>query len=122
MSSFKLSSDFKNQLSKSLAQWAEQIYQATDSVIATPRYWDNWTTSNPFRDIIDSEDLRNSGKLTQVSKFKWNMTWSTAYIFYVYFGYTLADGRQIPDRKFIEVAFDENNYRDWLIKILIKAL
>lgn len=118
MSKFTLNPNFKSQLSSALDDWIEEIFQKTDDVIATPRYWEGWTTSNPFRDIVDTEDLRNSGEKLKISQFKGVIKWSTSYVGYVYYGFTLADGRTIPSRKWVEVAESENNYRDLLIVIL----
>jgi hypothetical protein len=117
MSHFTLNPSFKRNLEKSFETWAQHIFETNDDVIKTPRYWDGWVTSNPFRDIVDTEKLRLSGSLTKLSRFKSTMTWATPYVEYVYFGYMLSDGRRIPDRKWVNVAFAENDYKASLVNI-----
>jgi hypothetical protein len=118
MSRFIINPQFKQELVKALDDWTQAIFNKTDDVISIPRYWENWETSNPFRDIVDTEDLRNSGQISKLAVFKRSISWQVPYVGYVYYGFTLVDGRTIPDRQWIQVAYEENNYREILIIIL----
>jgi hypothetical protein len=103
-----------------LYRFSQEVFKANDRVIRTPRLWEDWETSDPFRDIVDSKDLANSGKIYKAGKLKYEIKWSTPYILYVYFGYMLQDGRRIPARKWIDIAKQENNYHQ-ILRMVIKT-
>jgi hypothetical protein len=118
MSNFHINPRFVQELQNCIEDWVDAIAQANDDVISIPRYWEGWQTGNPFRDIIDTEALRNSKTKLKVSNYDYTVTWSVPYIGYVYNGFTLQDGRKIPARKWCEVAERENDYKGVFVKLL----
>jgi hypothetical protein len=118
MTTFHINPRFTQELHEIVEDWVDAIAQANDDVISTPRYWEGWETGNPFRDIIDTEALKNSKTKLKLSNYDYTITWSVPYIGYVYNGFTLQDGRKIPARKWCELAERENDYKDILVKFL----
>lgn len=121
MAKFKPNFEFEKHLEIAFKDIVYAIFYASQLVINTERYWDGWETSNPNRDIVDTAKLRDSGKVEFISNRKAVISWSTAYVFFVYFGYTLKDGRRIPARKWIHIAIDENNFPLLFINALLNS-
>ena len=92
-------------LSSFVKDYADLCYDVIDKV----RYWENWTTSDPYRDIVDTTALRNSMERKRLSRFRWSVTWSVPYVLYVYYGYITQKGNIIPARKWAEIAIAEND-------------
>lgn len=109
MSRVRFNSRFKSTVAQSVEMFANEYFALSQAIIDTARYWEEWETSEPFRDIVDSGDLHASGKVQQVTLYRYRITYSVPYVLYVYFGYMLADGRKIPARKWLELVADENN-------------
>lgn len=109
MASFKLNPDFEEALNGALEEFVREFAQACRDVIEIERYWDGWTTSNPLRDIVDTNALNVSMEVFQVKTLTYRIRWATAYVVYVYLGYALQDGRRIPARKWVEIAMNEND-------------
>ena len=121
MSKFKQNPKLHKTLDIALNRFSETYAQLARDVIEQPRLWDDWETSNPFRDIIDTNTLNESMTLLKVSNNRYVVKWSTFYVVFVYYGYALADGRRIPPRKWAEIAIYENDLLQIFGQIL-KAL
>lgn len=122
MAKFIVNPKFKTALMESAKEFSKEYAQLCRNVIETERLWRDWETSNPLRDIVDSGDLNESMTVEQIDAMSWRIAWSTAYVVYVFFGYTLASGRRIPARQWTQIAIDENNLLEIFRNILVKNL
>ncbi len=122
MAKFIRNPNFKVSVVKAYTDFVYELFYLMQLIINTPRYWDGWETSDPFRDIVDTGALRDSGNVEKVSQYSSKISWVTEYVGFVYFGYTLRSGRRIPARKWAEITEEENDlYALWLA-ILIEHL
>lgn len=122
MGQFILNPKFKQVLEISVGEFAREYAQLCRDVIEIERLWLGWETSNPLRDIVDTNALNESMTVEQVNETMWRIGWHVLYVIYVYFGYALPDGRRIPPRQWCQIAIDENNLLDIFRRILIKNL
>ena len=122
MGNFKLNPNFNDWLTNAFSQFVDDYFALVQEVLNKPRVWEGWETSEPFRDIVDTGDLRDSGVVTQWDQFYYVLSWSTDYVQLVYFGYALADGRRIPPRKWAELAIRENDLLQTFYKRLLENL
>lgn len=106
---FKMNPKFKPELQVAFTEFTQEYFKLAQKVINESRLWDNWETSNPFRDIVDTGDLSESGTVNAIAPFYSVVSWVTDYVTLVYFGYALSDGRRIPSRKWADVAIQEND-------------
>jgi hypothetical protein len=107
---FKINPEFQHKLDEALQEFVYAFAQACRDVIELERYWEGWETSNPIRDIVDTNALNASLTITQIKMHTYRIRWATAYVVYVYMGYALSDGRNIPARKWVDVAMAENDF------------
>ena len=117
MSQLKINPQFEIALYRSVKMFVQEYFRLATEIIETDRYWDGWETSNPYRDIVDTSDLKNSGRIEQLSESAFKMKWVTDYVTFVYFGYFLQDGRRIPARKWVELVMQENNMNQIALNI-----
>lgn len=122
MSEFILDPNFKYAIEQSLDEFSDEFSLLCREVITTPRYWEDWVTSDPFRDIVDTTALDQSMVVRKLERFKLMIGWYTDYVTFVYGGYTLADGRRIPPREWVMLAIQENDILRLFCEILIKNL
>lgn len=117
MSQIKINKEKINQiLEDSLEKFVVDFSGMCYDVIDTERFWQNWyPKTTPYRDIVDTTDLRNSMERSKLEKFRWRIRWSTFYVTLVYFGYVLPNGGIIPPRKWVEIAIEENDLRSRFI-------
>jgi hypothetical protein len=101
--------EFKHQLDEALQEFTYTFAQACRDVIEIERVWENWTVTNPLRDIVDSNALNASMTVTQIRPLTYRIRWATDYVVYVYWGYTMQNGRRIPSRKWVNIAMQEND-------------
>jgi hypothetical protein len=121
---FTVNPNLDKALNQSFEEFVQEYFLLARKVIETPRTWDGWETSNPYRDIVDTNDLNESGHIhnfqASENMFSATVTWVTDYVALVYFGYSLSDGRRIPSRKWAEIAVYENDLLLLASTILIK--
>lgn len=122
MATFTINPKFKQALSQSAEGFAHEFSLLCREVIEVERLWANWETSNPLRDIVDTNALNESMSVDQVDEMLWRISWATLYVVYVYMGYALADGRRIPARRWVQITIDENDTLGIFRRILIKNL
>lgn len=100
--------ELNNALLEVLDALTEAIYTEATRIIETERYWADWTTSDPNRDIVDTNALNKSGQIIELSKYKRRIRYATEYVIYVYFGHLTPSGARIPPRMWLHLAIDEN--------------
>lgn len=120
--SFKENPAFRQAISEALGEFTEEYSLMARKVIEEERIWQGWETSNPLRDIIDTEALNLSMLVSQVDNYRFRVSWFALYAAYVYFGHSLADGRKIPARRWCNIAIAENPVLDIFASILRKKL
>lgn len=91
-------------------------------VIEEDRLWEGWETSNPLRDIVDTNAMNESIEVYKDRLLSYYVSWATDYVLYVYFGYALPSGQRIPPRRWAEIAVDENEVLEIFGDILRKRL
>lgn len=101
--------EFYKTLDAALAEFTYEFSLLCRKVIETDRLWEGWETSNPLRDIVDTNAINESMSSVEESSLYYAVQWATEYVLYVYFGYALPDGRRIPPRKWAQLAVDEND-------------
>lgn len=111
---------FVNLLDQALEEFAVEFSLLCRKVIEEERIWDGWETSNPLRDIVDTNALNESMLTDKEQQLSYYVQWATEYVQYVYFGYSLPDGRRIPPRKWAEIAVSENDILSLFADILRK--
>jgi hypothetical protein len=125
MAKFIIDEQFTDILQVSIEQFANKYAQICTTLIDTPRYWEDWTTSDPFRDIVDTGALRDSIAIDQINDYCHTISWITAYVEFVYFGHMTRKGNWIPPRKWAELVIQENDllyiYAAILINLFNKA-
>jgi hypothetical protein len=119
---FKENPAFRQAITEALGEFTTEYSLMARKVIEEERIWKDWTTSNPLRDIVDTDALNLSMLVSQVNNYKFRVSWFTLYAAYVYFGYSLADGRKIPSRPWAEIAIQENPVLEIFASILRKKL
>jgi hypothetical protein len=122
MAKFKESPEFRKAITEALAEFTDEYSLMARKVIEEERVWKDWVTSDPLRDIVDTNALNLSMLVSQVNNYRFRVSWFALYAAYVYFGYSLADGRKIPPRKWAEIAIDENPVLEIFTAILKKKL
>ncbi|MEM7578259.1 MAG: hypothetical protein AAF316_00145 [Cyanobacteria bacterium P01_A01_bin.80] len=122
MAKFKPNDEFKTMIEKSFKDFVYSFFYLIQLVINEPRLWKDWETSDPFRDIVDTGALRNSGKVNFETSKKAVLSWTTEYVGFVYFGYTLQSGKRIPPRKWVKIAMNENDLLVIFAQILASNL
>jgi hypothetical protein len=60
--------------------------------------------------------------VSQVDAYRFRVSWFALYAAYVYWGYSLADGRKIPSIPWAQLAIDENPVLDIFADFLKKKL
>lgn len=113
---------FYNILDAALEEFAQEFALLCRKVIETERTWEDWETSNPLRDIVDTNKMNESMQVNKEDMLSYLVSWATEYVQYVYFGYSLQDGRRIPARKWAEIAVDENDVLTLFGQILKRHL
>lgn len=114
MATFKLDNHLERALIESVKSFTQRYFELATAIIENERFWKDWETSNPYRDIVDTGDLKNSGRIIQNSETGFTVAWFTDYVTFVYFGYYLLDGRRIPPRKWAELVIAENDlFKIW---------
>lgn len=112
---FTLDPDFKKNMALVLERTTRDVSQIlaekSREVIETTRTWDDWTTSDPTRDIVDTNEMNQSMTIEQVSSFLWRITWNTSYVIFVYFGHATPSGNRIPARRWVHIAIAENDFQ-----------
>ena len=111
---------FTELLDRALEEFTTEFSLLCRKVVEEERIWDGWETSNPLRDIVDTNALNESMITDRESQLSHYVQWATEYVQYVYFGYALPDGRRIPPRKWCEIAVDENDILALFASILRK--
>jgi hypothetical protein len=119
---FKENPNFRKAITEALSDFTGEYSLMARKVIEEERIWKDWTTSNPLRDIVDTNALNLSMLVSQTDNYRFRVSWFALYAAYVYFGYTLANGRKIPSRRWAEIAIDENPVLDIFAGILRKKL
>lgn len=122
MATFKENPKFRQAITAALSEFTDEYSLMARKVIEEERLWANWTTSNPLRDIVDTNALNLSMLTTQINNYRFRVSWYALYAVYVYFGYSLPDGRKIPSRPWAEIAIDENPVLDIFSDILRQKL
>lgn len=61
------------------------------------------------RNIVDTGELRDSQSYQRPDEYKTEYSWSAGHALYVHEGYTTKSGKQIPARRWTEVAAEESN-------------
>lgn len=122
MANFILNSEFKYVLSKATEELVNEYAKLCRDIIQTPRFWEGWETSEPFRDIVDTGALDESMQIYKQATLRYTVTWYTDYVVFVYMGYTLADGRRIPPREWAMLAIYENDLLGIFAGILKRLL
>lgn len=119
---FKENPAFRQAITEALGEFTTEYSLMARKVIEEERIWKDWTTSNPLRDIVDTDALNLSMLVSQVDNYKFRVSWFALYAAYVYFGYSLADGRKIPSRPWAEITIQENPVLEIFASILRKKL
>jgi hypothetical protein len=119
---FKENPAFRGAISEALSEFTNEYSLMCRKVIEEERLWKDWVTSNPLRDIVDTNALNLSMLVSQVDNYRYRVSWFALYAAYVYFGSTTQSGKRIPDRKWCDLAIDENPVLDIFAAILRKKL
>ena len=118
MASFVYTSNRKavyQQLDKSFDSMIEYYFKALRAVINISRTWEGFQ-SNPFRDIVDSGQFRDSQDKEKLGRMAWTIFWLAEYSLYVRYGGVTPNGVHFPGRAFEEVALEEVNLTDFFIR------
>jgi len=119
---FKENPAFRQAITEALGEFTVEYSLMARKVIEEERLWKDWVTSNPLRDIIDSNALNLSMLVSQVDNYRFRVSWFALYAAYVYFGYTTQSGKRIPPRRWCDIAIEENPVLDIFAAILRKKL
>jgi hypothetical protein len=105
----KFKSKFNNAMREVVANTTDKLAEFSRQVIETDRYWEGWVTSNPVRDIVDTNAMNESMTTELVTSNKGRISWFAVYAIYVYYGYVTQTGARIPPRMWVHIALMENN-------------
>jgi hypothetical protein len=119
---FKENPAFRQAISEALGEFTDEFSLMSRKVIEEERLWDNWVTSNPLRDIVDSNALNLSMLVSQVDNYRYRVSWFALYAAYVYFGHQTQSGKRIPPRRWADIAVEENPVLEIFAGILRKKL
>lgn len=92
---------------------------ATRQVIEEARDWpegfgttyrrNGQVVTGSYRDIVDLGELRDSQNYQRTEEYRTKYSWSAEHALYVHEGYTTKSGKQVPSRRWTEVAAEEKN-------------
>jgi hypothetical protein len=122
LATFKENPAFRSAISEGLGEFTTEYSLMARKVIEDERLWKDWITSNPLRDIVDTNALNLSMLVSQVNSYKFRVSWFALYAAYVYFGYTTQSGKRIPARPWADIVIDENPVLEIFVAVLKKKL
>lgn len=104
-----------NKLDDSFASMIDYYFKALRATINISRYWEGFR-NNPFRDIVDSGEFRDSQDREKLGQMSWNIFWLAEYAIYVRYGGVTPQGIHFPGRNFEEIAAEEVDLTNFFVR------
>jgi len=105
----------EKQLDAAFDSMIEYYFKALRAVINVSRNWSGFE-KNPFRDIVDTTEFRDSQGKEKLGRMAWNIFWLAEYAQYIRYGGVTPKGARFPGRAFEEIALAEVDLTEFFIK------
>ena len=102
-------------LDDSFASMIDYYFKALRATINISRYWEGFQ-KNPFRDIVDSGQFRDSQDKEKLGRMAWTIFWLAEYAVFIRYGGVTPQNAHFPGRAFEEVALEEVDLTDFFIR------
>lgn len=103
------------QLDKAFDSMVAYYFKAIRAVISIDRTWSGFE-KNPFRDILNTGEFRDSQGKQKISQMHWSIYWTAAYSVFILYGGKTPQGTSFPGRRVDLVAAQEVDLANFYIK------